>query len=89
MGMSFSIIDYPIFKQDCYLYFDEDLYQVYDYEIEKNKKDIIFMGTLDTKTMKEIYFGYWVNKKLSPKILNTIRDSYSKNGIDVPAAKKI
>ncbi len=89
MGMPFSVIDYPIFKQNCYLYFDEDIYQVYDYEIEKNKKDIIFMGTLDTETMKKIYFGYWATKKQSPKILNIIRDSYSKNGIDVHTAKKV
>ncbi|HMW08609.1 MAG TPA: hypothetical protein PKL30_25745 [Leptospiraceae bacterium] len=85
----FPELDYSsIFTNDCYLYFDEKINHLYDYQIEPHKKDIEFKGELRDKDLNEIYLGYWIYK-ISPIFLTYIKNSLENKGIlNLPTPKK-
>jgi hypothetical protein len=70
---------YP-FDQECLLDFDEEPYSFSKQELESHK-DIEVKGTLDHRTLRDIYEGIYRSNQYSRKIKADIRESLNQIGI--------
>ncbi len=73
--------DYDFFYVDCFVYFTEPIFELLEYEINKNISSIEYMGKLKENDMINLYLGYWANRMGSPIQLKAIKECYIRNGI--------
>ncbi|MBP6738414.1 MAG: hypothetical protein KA146_00415 [Leptospiraceae bacterium] len=72
---------YNFFFVDCYIYFNEPIFDLYEYEIKKQIEHIQFMGRLDRDDMIQLYLGYWSHRMGSPIQLRNIKETCIRNEI--------
>lgn len=77
----FDVRQFPQFERDCFLDFDEEIYDILESTIDSCQAQIEIRGRLDKNTMRNIFKQFTRPGVVSPVKLRDIYDSFNRDDI--------